>query len=260
MAVPLVTNVLLADDHPVFRRGLRQVLDREADLRVVDEVSDGAEAVDRALAGDVHLAVLDVSMPRMTGLQAAREITRRDGDVRVLVLSMHDNERYFFEALEAGASGYVLKTAADRDIVDACRAAMRGEPFLYPGAVRALVRDYLERAPRRDPEIDRGADPARAGDRQAHRGGAHQRRDSEHAVHQQEDRRAPPREHPREARDERPGRAHALRDPPRPRRALTAPAEADHTRDAELDGVPVGRSRVESPQASARRQRRERRP
>jgi|tagenome__1003787_1003787.scaffolds.fasta_scaffold20973369_5 DNA-binding NarL/FixJ family response regulator len=148
MPVPLVTNVLLADDHPLFRQGLRQVLAREADLRVVAEASDGAEAVERALADDVQLALLDVSMPRMTGLQAAREITKRDPEIRVLMLSMHDNERYFFEALEAGASGYVLKTAADRDVVNACRAAMRGEPFLYPGAVRALVRDYLERARR----------------------------------------------------------------------------------------------------------------
>lgn len=148
MAVPLVANVLLADDHPLYRRGLRAVLDREADLRVVGEVSDGAEAIRRALAGDVDLALLDVSMPRMTGLQAAREITRRGDGVRVLMLSMHDNERYFFEALEAGASGYVLKTAADRDVVRACRAAMRNEPFLYPGAVRALVRDYLARASR----------------------------------------------------------------------------------------------------------------
>jgi DNA-binding NarL/FixJ family response regulator len=150
MAVPLVTNVLLADDHPLFRRGLGQVLAREADLRVVAEASDGAEAVELALAAgaDIHLALLDVSMPRMTGLQAAREITRRNPEIRVLMLSMHDNEHYLFEALEAGASGYVLKTAADRDVVDACRAAMRGEPFLYPGAVRALVRDYLERARR----------------------------------------------------------------------------------------------------------------
>jgi DNA-binding NarL/FixJ family response regulator len=150
MATPLVTNVLLADDHPLFRQGLRQVLAREADLRVIAEAADGAEAVELALApgSEVHLALLDVSMPRMTGLQAAREITRRNPEIRVLMLSMHDNEHYFFEALEAGASGYVLKTAADRDVVDACRAAMRGEPFLYPGAVRALVRDYLERARR----------------------------------------------------------------------------------------------------------------
>jgi DNA-binding NarL/FixJ family response regulator len=150
VAIPLVTNVLLADDHPLFRQGLRQVLAREADLQVIAEAADGAEAVELALApgSEVHLALLDVSMPRMTGLQAAREITRRNPEIRVLMLSMHDNEHYFFEALEAGASGYVLKTAADRDVVDACRAAMRGEPFLYPGAVRALVRDYLERARR----------------------------------------------------------------------------------------------------------------
>jgi len=150
MATPLVTNVLLADDHPLFRQGLRQVLAREPDLKVIAEAADGAEAVELALApgSEVHLALLDVSMPRMTGLQAAREITRRKPEIRVLMLSMHDNEHYFFEALEAGASGYVLKTAADRDVVGACRAAMRGEPFLYPGAVRALVRDYLERARR----------------------------------------------------------------------------------------------------------------
>jgi DNA-binding NarL/FixJ family response regulator len=148
MPIPLVTNILLADDHPLFRQGLRQVLAREPDLRVVAEASDGAEAVELARDSDVQLALLDVSMPRMTGLQAAREITEHDPEIRVLILSMHDSEHYFFEALEAGASGYVLKTAADRDVVDACRAAVRGEPFLYPGAVRALVRDYLERARR----------------------------------------------------------------------------------------------------------------
>ena len=85
-------------------------------------------------------------MPRMTGLQAAREITRRRPELRVLMLSMHDNEQYLFEAIKVGASGYVLKTAVDRDLVEACRAAVRGEPFLYPGAVRALMREYLERA------------------------------------------------------------------------------------------------------------------
>ena len=85
-------------------------------------------------------------MPRMTGLQAAAELARRRPELRVLMLSMHDNEQYLFEALKAGASGYVLKSAADRDLVEACRAAMRGEPFLYPSAVAALIRDFLERA------------------------------------------------------------------------------------------------------------------
>jgi DNA-binding NarL/FixJ family response regulator len=149
MTVPLKTRILLADDHDVVRKGLRMVLDSAPDLEVVAEAGDGAEALEIALSDqDIHLAVLDVTMPRMTGLQAAREITRRKPELRVLILSMHDNEQYFFEALKAGASGYVLKTVADRDLIEACRATMRGEPFLYPAAVRALVRDYLDRASR----------------------------------------------------------------------------------------------------------------
>jgi DNA-binding NarL/FixJ family response regulator len=136
----------VADDHPVVLRGLRMVLNAQPDLEVVAEATKGDEAVDLALSEDVHLAILDVSMPRMTGLQAAREITRRAADVRVLMLSMHDNEQYLFEAIRVGASGYVLKSAVDRDLVEACRAAMRGEPFLYPDGVRALMREYVERA------------------------------------------------------------------------------------------------------------------
>jgi len=155
MPIPLVTRILLADDHTVVRRGLRLVLDAEADLEVVAEAGDGAEAVQLGLREDVHLALLDVAMPRLTGLQAARQLTKQLPELRVLMLSMHDNEDYLFEALSAGASGYVLKSVADRDLVAACRSTMRGEPFLYPAAVTALIRDHLERAsdgedPRRD--------------------------------------------------------------------------------------------------------------
>jgi DNA-binding NarL/FixJ family response regulator len=146
MTVPLKARILLADDHPMVRRGLRLVLDSEPDLEVVAEAGNGAEAVETALAEDVDLAVLDVAMPRMTGLQAAAELHRRRPELRTLMLSMYESEQYFFEALKAGASGYVLKSAADRDLVEACRAAMRGEPFLYPAAVTALIRDYLDRA------------------------------------------------------------------------------------------------------------------
>ena len=145
VTVPLKTRILLADDHTVVRDGLRMVLDAAPDLEVVAEASDGAEAVELALSEQVHLAVLDLSMPRMTGLQAAHELSRRQPELRVLILSMHDNEQYFFEALKSGASGYVLKTVANRDLIEACRAAMRGEPFIYPAAVRAIVRDYLDR-------------------------------------------------------------------------------------------------------------------
>ena len=146
MATPLKARILLADDHAVVRKGLRMVLDAEPDLEVVAEAADGSEALECGLAREVNLAILDVSMPRLTGIQAARELARRRPELRILILSMHDNERYFFEALRAGASGYVLKAAADRDLVEACRATMRGEPFLYPDAVTALIRDYLERA------------------------------------------------------------------------------------------------------------------
>jgi DNA-binding NarL/FixJ family response regulator len=146
VATPLKTRVLLADDHAVVRSGLRAVLDAEPDIEVVAEAADGSEAVQQALAEQVDLAILDVSMPRLTGLQATAELHRRRQDLRILILSVHDNEQYFFEALRAGASGYVLKSAANRDLIDACRAAMRGEPFLYPRAVTALIRDYLERA------------------------------------------------------------------------------------------------------------------
>jgi DNA-binding NarL/FixJ family response regulator len=146
MTTPLKIRVLLADDHEVVRSGLRMVLEAQSDIEVVAEAGDGAQALERALAEEIDLSVLDVSMPRMTGLQAAAELHRRRPQLRILMLSMHDNEQYFFEALKAGASGYVLKTAANRDLVEACRACMRGEAFLYPPAVATLVRDYLEGA------------------------------------------------------------------------------------------------------------------
>ena len=144
--VPLKTRILLADDHTVVRQGLRFILDSEPDLEVVAEASNGNEAVARALRDDIDLAILDIAMPTMTGLQAARELARRRPDLKMLILSMHDDEGYLYEALKAGTAGYVLKSVADRDLVEACRAAMRGEPFLYAGAERALVRDYVQAA------------------------------------------------------------------------------------------------------------------
>jgi len=143
---PLKTKILIADDHPIVLNGLRTVLNAQPDLEVVAQATDGIEAVEKALGEDVELVVLDISMPRRTGLQAAREITQRRPEMRVLMLSMHDNEEFLFEAINAGASGYVLKSSVDRDLVEACRATMRGEPFLYPGGVQALMREYMERA------------------------------------------------------------------------------------------------------------------
>jgi DNA-binding NarL/FixJ family response regulator len=140
------TGVLVADDHAVVRHGVRRILDGQPDFEVVAEAADGAEAVATALAVRPGLVILDVSMPRLTGLQAAAELARRAPGMRLLMLSMHDDEQYLYEALRAGASGYVLKSGVDRDLVGACRAAMRGEAFLYPDAVETLIRERVASA------------------------------------------------------------------------------------------------------------------
>jgi DNA-binding NarL/FixJ family response regulator len=133
-------RILIADDHAVVRRGLRLVLESEPDLRVVGEAGDGAEAVRRAVKDDVDLAVLDISMPGMNGIQAAHELARLRPRLRILILSMHANEQYYLEAVRAGASGYVLKSVADHDLIHACRSAMRGEAFVYPESEHSPVR------------------------------------------------------------------------------------------------------------------------
>jgi DNA-binding NarL/FixJ family response regulator len=133
-------RILLADDHAVVRRGLRLVLESEPDLRVVAEVGDGTEAVRRAVSEHVNLAVLDVSMPGMNGIQAAQELARLRPRLRTLILSMHSNEQYVLEAERAGANGYVLKSVADHDLIRACRSAVRGESFVRPDTERSPLR------------------------------------------------------------------------------------------------------------------------
>jgi DNA-binding NarL/FixJ family response regulator len=155
MPIPLVTRILVADDHPIVRSGLRKVLDAKPDMEVVAEAEDGTEAVRLALAEDVHVAILDVSMPRMTGIQAAEELHKRKPELKLLMLSMYDSEQFLFESLRAGASGYVLKSGADQDIVEAVRRTMRGQSFLYPSAVSTLVRDFVDRGrPDEEQQLD----------------------------------------------------------------------------------------------------------
>ena len=140
-----MVHILIADDHGIVRSGIRMLIDRQEGMRVVAEAEDGVEAVEKTLAERPDVAILDVSMPRMTGLQAAHEIKAHAPDTAVLMLSMHDDERYSFDALKAGASGYVLKRAADTDLIDAVRAAIRGEAFLSPVDQGELIREWLER-------------------------------------------------------------------------------------------------------------------
>jgi DNA-binding NarL/FixJ family response regulator len=146
-------RVLIADDHGIVRSGLRLLLERQPDIEVVAEAADGAEARELAVRERPDLAILDVKMPKLTGLQATREIKRQVPETAVLILSMHDDERYLFEALKAGASGYVLKAQADTDLLEAIRAVQRGEPFLTPDAQRALITDLLERGTPSDEEL-----------------------------------------------------------------------------------------------------------
>ncbi len=136
-------RVLVADDHGIVRAGIRLLLERQPDLEVVAEAEDGVAAIEQALSAQPDLCILDVGMPRMTGLQAAREIRSHLPHSRVLMLSMHDDERYLFEALKAGASGYVLKREADQDLVGAIRAVGRGEAFLTNAAERSIIRQWM---------------------------------------------------------------------------------------------------------------------
>jgi DNA-binding NarL/FixJ family response regulator len=146
-------RVLIADDHGIVRSGIRLLLEQQGDIEVVGEAANGAEARELAIKERPDLAILDVKMPKLTGLQATREIKQQAPEVAVLILSMHDDERYLFEALKAGASGYVLKAQADTDLLAAIRAVERGEPFLTPEAQRTLIKDVLERGSSGEEEL-----------------------------------------------------------------------------------------------------------
>jgi DNA-binding NarL/FixJ family response regulator len=143
--VSRTVRILLADDHLVVRRGLRLVLESEPSFEVVSEASDGLEAVAEAVATEPDLAVLDITMPKMGGLQAAREISQRRPETRILMLSVHDDEQYVEHARQAGANGYVLKAVADHDLISAChRAVEAGAPaFVQPPSQRSAFVNTL---------------------------------------------------------------------------------------------------------------------
>jgi two-component system response regulator NreC len=145
-------RVLITDDHTLFRSGLRLLLSNEPDIAVVGEAGDGAEAIRLARTLRPDVVLMDITMPGMSGLDATRAIRQDLPEVRVLILTMHEDEGYLRESLRAGASGYVLKRAAAAELAAAIRAAWRGETFIYPSLTRALVRAYLEAVGRMPPE------------------------------------------------------------------------------------------------------------
>ena len=135
-----VIRVVLADDHMVVRAGLKAVLSGARDIDVVGEASNGKEAIALVDRLHPHVVVMDLSMAEMDGLTATRELTTRAEAPKVLVLTMHGEEEYLVQVLEAGASGYLVKNAADRELVDAIRAVARGDMYVQPSAGRVLAR------------------------------------------------------------------------------------------------------------------------
>ncbi len=138
-------RILIADDHTLVRQGIRMMIEAQPDLQVVGEASDGNEAIRLAQELGPDLIVMDIAMPDLDGLQATRIIKRDHPDVKILAVTMHEGEDYFFKILAAGASGYVLKRAASSDLITAIHAVARGEVFLYPAVAKKLVADYLQR-------------------------------------------------------------------------------------------------------------------
>jgi DNA-binding NarL/FixJ family response regulator len=136
-------KILLADDHAVLRQGLRRILEDRQDWRVVSEASNGRDAVAEAEAQRPHVAVLDIAMPILNGIEATRQITRRSPEVHVLILSMHSDQAYVTQAVQAGAKGYVLKESVGADIIQAVAALAAGKTFFSPPVAELMLDDYV---------------------------------------------------------------------------------------------------------------------
>ena len=138
-------RLLVADDHTLIRQGIAGLLGAQPNMEVIGEVGSGEEAVREAIRTSPDIVLMDIGMPGISGLDATREIKQRAPKVRVLVLTMHDREDYFFQALRAGAAGYVLKGADIQDLLSAIRSVYQGDVYLYPTVTKKLLVDYLRR-------------------------------------------------------------------------------------------------------------------
>ena len=152
----MTIRLLLVDDHAVVRSGLRMLLASEADVEIVGEAGSGSEAVSAAGSARPNVILMDIGLPDMTGIEAARLIKSKFPNIFIVALTIHEDEEYFFKMLEAGASGYVPKRAAPEELLTAIRAAAQGEVYLYPSLAKLLVKDYLsqEREQENKPALD----------------------------------------------------------------------------------------------------------
>lgn len=147
-------RVLIADDHEIVRTGIRLLVNGQADMEVIAEARDGAEAVALSVATAPDVVLMDISMPEMSGIEATRAIKATRSEVEIVGLTMHSDERYFFELLKAGASGYVVKGGAPHELLEAIRAAARGQAYIHPSVAGRLIGDFVERAQSGEAELD----------------------------------------------------------------------------------------------------------
>jgi two-component system response regulator NreC len=138
-------NLLLVDDHQVVRTGLRMLLEGQPDLKIIGEADSGLQALEKARELSPNVIVMDITLPDMSGIEATKLIKEEMPDIAVVALTIHEDEQYFFEMLQAGASGYVPKRAAPEDLITSIRAAFAGEIYIYPSLAKALVADFLGR-------------------------------------------------------------------------------------------------------------------
>lgn len=139
-------RVLIAEDHAIVREGLRALLEAQSDIEVIGEATTGEEAVAKTAVSQPDIVLMDITMPGMNGLEATRRIRQHDPEVKILALTMHQGDEYFFEILEAGASGYFVKGGSSAELISALRALWRGDVYIYPTMARKLLSDYLQRA------------------------------------------------------------------------------------------------------------------
>ena len=138
-------RVMIVDDHVIVREGLRSLLEAQPDIKVAGEATDGEEAVSKTREIQPDIVLMDITMPGMSGLEATRQIRRQSPDAKILALTMHEGDEYFFKILEAGASGYFIKGGSSSELISALRAVHQGDVFIYPTMAKKLLNDYLKR-------------------------------------------------------------------------------------------------------------------